>query len=109
MAKKEEYMYIHFQDRKNMVVLEPLGDKVIITHEGFRSFSNATLEDLLDKFGAVETDEERRIYVESEKQRIRKGQKTRLYREFKSFGLRAFYNFYARYISIKWLKTHNLF
>lgn len=108
-TKKEEYMYIHFQDRKNMPVLEPLGDKVIITHEGFRSFSNESLEDLLNKYGNLETDEERQVYVESEKQRIRKGQKTRLYREFKYCGLRALYNIYARYRSIKWLKAHNLF
>lgn len=106
--KKEEYMYIHFEDRKNMPAIEPLSDKVLITHEGFRSFSTERLEDLLDKYGAVETDEERSAYVESERQRIRRGQKTKLYREFKYCGLRAFYNLYGRYKSIKWLKAHNI-
>ena len=60
---RKEYMYIHFQDRKNMPVNGNLSDKVLITHLGFFPFDESHIQEYFSSYGAVDTKLERTLYM----------------------------------------------
>lgn len=107
--EKSEYMYIHFQDRKQMPIHEELDDMILVTHKGFYSFDLSQLNEYFMEYGRVDTDKERALYIQQQKERIKKGQYLRMKRELCDYGIKAFPNIYARAKSVRWLKKHNLF
>ena len=106
---KEEYMYIHFQDRKKMPIHNGCEDCFLITHLGFVPFSEEKIEDYFLLYGGFDTKEEREGYLKDVISKNRINQKKKLKREFKTCGLRAFYNLYQRKKWIYFLKKNNMF
>lgn len=104
-----EYMYIHFQNRKDMPINESLEESILITHKGFYQFNKNDIEELFQRFGRADTEQEKIQFLESENKNKLSTKKARLFREIKTFGLKSLYNLYNRYISIIWLKKNNLF
>ncbi len=106
---KEEYMYIHFQDRKKMPIHNGCVDCFLITHLGFIPFSEEKIENYFLLYGGFDTKEEREGYLKDVISKNRINQKKKLKREFRTCGLRAFYNLYQRKKWISFLKKNNMF
>ena len=93
--EKKEYMYIHFQDRKNMPIHEDLGDSFLITHKGFWRFDPLKTHDYFDTFGRNDTIIESREFEKKQQKNRRKGNLNRLKREFQNCGIiKAISNIY---------------
>lgn len=93
---KEEYMYIHFQDRKKMPVHSNCGDCFIITHLGFFPFDESKIDKAFLLYGRFDTKEEKKLFLKQAALMIRKSRMLKLRREFKVCGIRALYNVYLR-------------
>lgn len=106
---KEEYMYIHFQDRKVLPLYDCSGDCFIITHLGFFPFYENEINSYFEKYGTFDTMEENRLYLKQITDHSYVMRKMRLKREFKICGIKAFYNLYQRILSIIWLRKNNMF
>ena len=81
----------------------------LITHLGFVPFSEEKIEDYFLLYGGFDTKEEREGYLKDVISKNRINQKKKLKREFKTCGLRAFYNLYQRKKWIYFLKKNNMF
>lgn len=107
--KETEFMYIHFQDRKVMPVREKCEDLFLITHLGFIPFDRSKIDYYFETYGGYDTEEERQAYLKECHERKKKGVLIKLKREFKTYGIRAFYNIFLRYKKIQYLKRKGLF
>ena len=67
------------------------------------------IEDYFLLYGGFDTKEEREGYLKDVISKNRINQKKKLKREFKTCGLRAFYNLYQRKKWIYFLKKNNMF
>ena len=107
--ERDEFMYIHFQDRKNMPVHTGCEDCFLITHLGFYPFDEKKMEQYFVLYGGFDSPSEKRMYLLDVRKRQNKGRLKKLKREFLCCGFRAFYNIYQRYKGVLWLKKNNMF
>lgn len=99
IISREERAYLHFM-LFNLPQLTPWADRMCVTHEGIRSCSDMSYEQILDRFGVPDTPEEhRRALVTTEKKRKAKTG-SRIVAEFKYCGLRAVPNILMRFLSL---------
>lgn len=107
--KREEHLYIHIQNRKFFDNLQPAGQQYIICRDGFLDYTENDLDSYFLRYGLNDNLELQKDFELQKRINSRKSQKQKLFRELKKYPLRAFYNIYHRYESIKYLKTNNLF
>lgn len=106
---KEEYMYVHFQERKVMPVHQGCDDCFAITHLGFFPFDETNVDDFFTQYGGFDSVEENQLYMNKTTAITHCNRKMKLRREFKICGIKAVYNLYQRILSIFYLKRHNMF
>lgn len=94
LISKSEHIYFHFQARSNMPVLFDMSKvqtKYYFSQDGFKLFFPDRLSFYMETDGKEDTLEERIEYVRFFKQKVRKGQMDKFWREIKYNRLRSFY------------------
>lgn len=106
---KEEYMYIHFQNRKVLPLHNGCEDCFVITHLGFFPFDRENIDKFFLQYGGFDSKEEKDDYLKKVHLNRSLSQKNKLKREFKTHGFAAFRNLYHRWQLIRFLKKNNMF
>lgn len=99
-VNKTEYMYIHYEGRKNLKELEPMSNAVVVSHLGFQNFKEEDIPTLLADIGRADTEEEKAAFETADKKAMRKGSRKKMIREFKTCGLRAIPNITKRIVDV---------
>ena len=98
--KKTEYMYIHYEGRKNLEIFGPLGKNIYVCHLGFNNFEKNDVPSLLTDIGRADTAEEKEAYEKADKKAMRKSSRRKMAMEFRTCGLRAIPNITKRIVSV---------
>lgn len=106
---KDEYMYIHFQNRKVLPLHGNCEDCFVITHLGFFPFDRGNIDKYILKYGGFDSNEERDNYLMEARSNHSLSQMKKLRREFKTHGFTALKNLYYRTQWIRFLKENNMF
>lgn len=99
VVEKVEHSYMHYMHRPVMPTHgEIKDDNMLITHEGFYPFNESQLDEYFERFGHIDTQEQRDKLFKELKENDRKGIIKRLKFELKTYGLiKGLRNLYNRF------------